>query len=89
MIIKKTCQDKIRHQRTKTVHSKIDKGTERKIKNRKDQVTLAQIRSGKHLPFQAFRITNHKWTMKHQRCAQDAEKNNTQWNTGFYTAQPH
>ena len=55
MIIKKTFQDEIKHQRIKTVYSKINKEEERTIKNREDQMTLAQIRSGKHMAFQAYK----------------------------------
>ena len=72
VMIKKTFQDEIKHQRIKTVYSKIDKEVERTINDRKDQVTLAQIRSGKHMAFQAYRHQVDSDTPgNYPRCGED------------------
>ena len=54
MQIKQTFKDEIKHERTKQVYSAYDKETEREVKSRKDQVTLAQIRGGKHLDLKEY-----------------------------------
>ena len=72
MMIKKTFQDEIKHQRIKTVYSKINKEAEKLINNRNDQVTLAQIRSGKHMAFQAYRHQVDRETPETcPRCGED------------------
>ena len=54
MLIKKTYEDEIGHTRTKEVYSKYNKDKEKCIQSRKEQVLLAQIRSGKHIAFRAY-----------------------------------
>ena len=53
--INRSFEDDTRHQRVCEVYSHFNKEKEQTINNRKDQVTLARIRSGKHLAFNAYR----------------------------------
>ena len=46
----------ISHERTKIVYSKLSKKNEMKIKTRKDEVLLAQLRSGKHKAFGDYKV---------------------------------
>ena len=55
MQIKRTFQDDIKHARVRDVYRDYKIENEREIKSRKDQVTLAQIRSGKHLAFNKYK----------------------------------
>ena len=55
MQIRRSFEDEIGDAKIREVYRKYDKEMERTIKTRKDQVTLAQIRSGKHLAFRAYR----------------------------------
>ena len=72
MQIRKTFKDEIEHPRIKDVYSKYNKETEQLIKSRKEQTTIAQIRSGKHLAFNEYRHELDKSVPKTcPRCAEE------------------
>ena len=54
MQIKRTFKDDTQHPRIKQVYSASREEREEEIKNRSDQVALAQIRSGKHRAFRSY-----------------------------------
>ena len=54
MQIRKTFKDNITHARTKTVYSSYDSENEKEPKSRREQVTMAQLRSGKHKALKAY-----------------------------------
>ena len=63
MQIKRQFKDEITHPRVQQVYSAYNEEREEaEIKTRKDQVTLAQIRSGKHRSFRLYKHTLDKET---------------------------
>ena len=62
------------HARSKLVYSKLSKKSEAEIRTRKDQVTLARIRSGHHLMFgETRRRYNKEEDANCPRCGHDIE----------------
>ena len=55
MQIRRSFPDELTNPKIAETYSKYDSERERELTSRKDQVTLAQIRSGKHLAFRAYR----------------------------------
>ena len=55
MQIRRTFEDDLTHQRTREIYSAYNKEREEQIQSRKDQVLLAQLRSGKHMALMEYR----------------------------------
>ena len=54
MQIRDTFRDNIQHKRTQKIYSDYNADKEREITSQQDQVTLAQLRTGKHRALQAY-----------------------------------
>ena len=105
MQIRRTFEDDLTHQRTREVYSAYNKEREEQIQSRKDQVLLAQLRSGKHMAFMEFRhmldesvsemcprcvrVGAHTGTLAAEMPTNFGSESRNFWNRGDRAKHPH
>ena len=56
MQIREAFRDNTKHEGTRKIYSAFNIDTEKELRTRKDQVTIAQLRAGKHRPLMSYMI---------------------------------
>ena len=72
MQIRATFRDNIEDERTRQIYSAYNKDTEKEFKSRMEQVTIAQLRSGKHRALKAYEnLINGDVSSECPRCKEE------------------